>query len=110
MKKIIHGGVSVLVGDNTADALLTLAASLAATGAVEPVMLDTVGNDGRTVPTGLLVGAGMPLMTASSDSGAREPENAAATADIEARTRYPSDPQHIPHEDSWPGSHVHFDS
>jgi hypothetical protein len=79
MKRIFHGGGSMLTGTDLADAVLEYARMIGQRHSVELVEIPVVDEQGSTQRAQLLVGEGNPLVSvtsASSGSELSEPETA----------------------------------
>lgn len=70
---------SLLLGDETADALIRYAAALTRNGTADSVEVNAVSSDGDDVVATFLLGPGAPLMAETARSSLPEPENAEAT-------------------------------
>ena len=78
MKHVTYADKSLLVGDTAADLMLEYAAALSASGGADTLDLTCLDIDGRQVTATFLLGSGAPLMTETSFTDLREPDNASA--------------------------------
>jgi len=85
MKHITFATKDLLVGDDLADALIDYLDALVEHGTGDTVDFHAISGDGDEVEASLLLSAGSPFMTESTNSTAAEPENEEALAYIEER-------------------------
>jgi hypothetical protein len=84
MKHITYAEKSLLLGNDTADALLDYAAALATVGRGESVTVHAISSDGDEVDATFLLGAGAPLMAETTTNTLPEPDNDATVHAIRA--------------------------
>jgi hypothetical protein len=75
MKHVTFADKSLLVDDETADLLLEYAAALARSGDADAVDIHAFSSDGDEVTATLLLDAGAPLMSETTNSSLTEPDN-----------------------------------
>jgi len=75
MKHVTYADKSLLVDDDTADALIEYAALLARNGDADTVEVHAFSSDGDEVSATFLLDVGAPLMAETSHSSLPDPDN-----------------------------------
>jgi hypothetical protein len=81
-------------GDETADAIIQYAVLLARTESADAVHVSAVGVDGHTQHVTFLIGPATMMTAETTDSGALEPHNTEAIADLRRRMGRITSPPH----------------
>jgi hypothetical protein len=86
MRYLMYGGLPVLVGDATGEAVLSYAAALAQSRLTDIVRVPTVGWDGIIEEAPMLLGPGIPVLMRAAPEDELEPDDENFVQDLEIRT------------------------
>jgi len=110
MKHITYGNKSTFLADEAADVLLEYAAVLADNGRADTVELRAIGPDGNEVTVIFLLDSGATLMSESTNSAMKPPENHDAVRYMRERVMNLSSPPQVrPEDETMPSNYEDLD-
>ena len=86
MKHVMYAEKSLLMDDDSAQALIDYAGAIAATGGGDTVNMIAVGDDGNQVDVVFLLNSGTELVVESASSAMEAPGNADVVAELRRKT------------------------